>query len=266
MSTADRHAQDDERRVLDDAARADFRARYGDVDLGPICVIVAAYYEADSVGAVVRAVDPESLGMRVTTLVVDDGSDDGTAEAAEAAGAFICRFDTNRGQGAALRCGYAIAVEHGARYLVSLDADGQYDPAEIPRLVQPLVDNEVDFVSGSRRLGATHQGDAVREAGVVVYAGLIWLLTGRRITDPSFGLRAMTAEVARSVPLRQPQFQAAELLVGAAMRGFRTAERPGVMRARRAGSSHKGSNLTYAYHFGHVVLSTWYRERRRRER
>jgi hypothetical protein len=93
-----------------------------------------------------------------------------------------------------------------------------------------------------------------------VYAALISVLTGCHVTDPSFGLRAMRAEVPAAVSLRQPQYQAAELLVGAIMKGFRTAERPATMRPRTGGRSHKGSNLVYGWHFGTVIVSTWYRE------
>jgi hypothetical protein len=94
-----------------------------------------------------------------------------------------------------------------------------------------------------------------------VFARLITLLTGRRVTDPANGLRAMRAEVAARVRLRQPQYQAAELLIGAIMAGFRTTEVPTTMRERAAGTSKKGRNLLYGVRFGRVVVGTWWRER-----
>jgi glycosyltransferase involved in cell wall biosynthesis len=247
-------------------ARASFDERYAGASLGPICVIVPSYLEAGSIGPVLAEVPTTVAGLPVRTLVVVDGDDDGTGEIASGAGAFVCIMPENRGQGAVLRFGYRLATEHGARYLVSLDADGQYDPAEIPGLLTPIIDGEADFVSGSRRLGSTYVGDGFRRVGVVVYAALMRLLTGQRITDPSFGLRAMRSEVAAAVPLRQPQFQAAELLVGAACHGFRVLERPGRMRARSAGESRKGNDLVYGYRFGRVLATTWWRERRHRPR
>jgi glycosyltransferase involved in cell wall biosynthesis len=201
-------------------------------------------------------------GSRVTTLVVVDGEDDGTSAVAVARGAFVCVMPVNQGQGAVLRFGYGLAADHGAHIVVSLDADGQYDPAEIPALVAPILAGDADFVSGSRRLGSTYTGDGFRRLGVIVYAALMRLVTGQRITDPSFGLRAMRAEVPADVPLHQPQFQAAELLVGAALRGFRIAERPGVMHRRSAGESRKGNDIIYGMRFGRVLLGTWWRERR----
>ena len=133
----------------------------------------------------------------------------------------------------------AFAADAGATYVVTTDADGQYDPADIPALLAPIVADRADFVSGSRRLGHTYRGDGFRQLGVVFYAGVIRILTRQHITDPSFGLRAMRVEVPMSVTLNQPQFQASELLIGAALRGFRIAEVPAAMRARAAGTSRK---------------------------
>jgi glycosyltransferase involved in cell wall biosynthesis len=242
-----------------------FAVRYGHRSFGPLFVIVAAYREAGSIGAVLAAVPDEVGGSAVSTIVVDDGSDDGTADIAEASGAYVCRSFANRGQGAALRLGYQVAVAHGAAYVATIDADGQYDPRELEALLDPILDERADFVSGSRTLGRTYQHDWIRRLGVVIYAALIRVLTGAPVSDPSFGLRVMRSEVVDTVTLRQPQFQAAELLIATAMRGFRITERPGIMRERTAGASRKGPNLVYGYRFGSVVVSTWWRERRRRQ-
>ena len=104
----------------------------------------------------------------------------------------------------------------------------------------------------------------MRATGVVVFGALISVLTGQRITDPANGLRAMRAEVTAEVELRQPQYQATELLIGAALRGFRVAEVPVVMYQRRAGTTKKGGNLAYGARVGRVIVGTWWRARRRR--
>jgi hypothetical protein len=246
---------------LDRADCDAFDARYRPAHLGPVAVVVPAYREASTIAAVVRGVPANIGGLAAWTLVVIDGDVDQTAEEAAAAGAYVCATATNRGQGAALRLGYHVAVDCGATYLVTLDGDGQYDAADIGPILDPVVTGQADFVSGSRRLGHNGVGDLVRSSGVVCFAIALRVLTGRRVTDPAFGLRAMRADVAVSVPLRQPQYQATELLVGAIMRQFRTAERPATIRARRAGRSHKGSNLHYGWQFGRSMLSTWRRER-----
>ena len=250
--------------AIDTAAGREFADRYGNPNLGPVCVVIAAYREAQTIGLVLDEIPTTAHGLPIATLVVDDGSDDATANVAETHGAYACRPDVNRGQGAALRLGYRLAARHGAEYVVTTDADGQYDSNEIAALLAPILDGRADFVSGSRRLGSTYQGVSFRNLGVIVYARLVSLLTRHRITDPSFGLRAMRVEVPASLVLRQAQFQASELLIGAATRGFRLAEVPATMRPRAAGHSRKGNDLGYGARFGWVVVSTWWRERNQR--
>lgn len=257
-----REAGDDA--AVDAAAIADLRAHHDRPDLAPLCVVIAAYDEEDAIGGVLDAIPDTVAGLQVDTLVVVDGARDATAPVARRHGALVAECPTNRGQGAALRLGYRIALEGGARYIATLDADGQYDPAELEVVVGPLVADEADFVTGSRRLGQEVTTDGFRRAGVRVFARLVSLLTGQRITDTSNGLRAMRAEVAGAVELRQPQYQASELLIGVLARGYRVVERPTTMRDRAAGVSKKGHNLLYGVRYGRVVVRTWWRERRRR--
>lgn len=248
---------------IDDVAIAEFRAEHGH-ELPPIAIVIAAYNEEAGIGGVVRAIPPVIEGIPTATVVVVDGSTDDTAAEARKAGALVCDVPVNRGQGAALRLGYRIAREGGAEYIVTTDADGQYDPADIPRILAPVLRGEADFATGSRILGRQETHDRIRRLGVHVFARLISWMTGQRITDTSFGLRAMRAEVTGAVELRQPQYQASELLIGVISRGYRVTEVPATMRLRVAGTTKKGGNLVYGYRYSRVVLGTWLRERRRR--
>ena len=243
-----------------------FRDDHPGLALPPVVVLVPAYEEAATVGAVVSSVPPTMAGLQTAVLVVDDGSADETGARARAAGALVCRLPVNRGQGAAFRVGYGLAVEHGARYLATLDADGQWAAGDLPRLVEVVASGRADLVSGTRRRAEQRDPErwSVRGAGVVVFAGLIRALTGARVTDPANGLRVMTAEVASGVELAQPQFQAAELLVSALCRGFRYAEVPVAHERRRAGASKKGGSLSYGWRFSRALVGTWWRERHRR--
>ena len=249
---------------VDDEAAAHFAAQLGGRQLQPLAVVIAAYNEAEAIGSVLRQLPVEVCGLAVDVVVVVDGATDATAEVAHEHGALVCDVADNRGQGAALRLGYRLARTHGARFIATLDADGQYDPAQLALVMAPLVDGSADFVTGSRRLGTAHTTDRVRSAGVVVFGALISLLSRQRITDPANGLRAMRAELTGQVELRQPQYQATELLLGAAMRGFRVVEVPVTMYQRTAGSTKKGGNAAYGARVGRVIVGTWWRERRRR--
>jgi glycosyltransferase involved in cell wall biosynthesis len=242
-----------------------FVDQVGDRQLGPLVVVIAAYNEQDAVGAVVRGVPRQVCGLDTDVIVVDDGSTDQTASEARAAGALVCDIPVNRGQGAAFRLGYRLAAEHGAEYIATLDGDGQFDPAQLDRVVGPLLDDHADLVNGSRRLGETYNTDRFRNLGVVVFGAVITVLTRHRITDPANGLRAMRVAVPLTVPLEQPQYQTSELLIGAILHGFRVVEVPATMYQRQAGSTKKGPNLAYGLRFGRVIARTWWRDRARKD-
>ncbi|SDK09156.1 Glycosyl transferase family 2 [Actinopolyspora mzabensis] len=249
---------------VDEDALADYAARYGDHRFAPVVVLIAAYNERDAIPAVLEGIPGSSCDLDVDTLVVVDGASDDTADVAVRHGAYTCVAGTNRGQGAALRLGYRLAAERGASYVVTTDADGQYEIDELPRLLRPIVDDEADFVTGSRRLGSSENPQLLRRLGTYVFAWLVSMMTGQRITDTSFGFRAMRVEVANSVRLEQQQYQSSELLVGVLARGYRVREQAMTMRQRVAGVSKKGNNVLYGYRYSRVVLGTWLRERRAR--
>ncbi|MFN2479137.1 MAG: glycosyltransferase family 2 protein [Pseudonocardiaceae bacterium] len=252
--------------AVDSATVREFARTEGEVTFAPVVVIIAAYNEESCIGAVLAAVPPVSCGMPVDTLVIVDGCTDGTAEVARRHGARVCALSRNRGQGASLRLGYALARRGGAQYVVTTDADGQYDMAELPLLLQPLIDDEADFVTGSRALGRRETSDPVRHLGVHVFAALASALTRQRLTDTSFGFRAMRAEVTEAVTLVQAQYQASELLLGVISHGYRVLEQPMTMLGRTAGKTKKGNNLVYGMRYARVLVGSWSRESRARRR
>jgi glycosyltransferase involved in cell wall biosynthesis len=239
-----------------------FRRHHAGVKLAPVVIVIPAFNEEGAIGAVLEAVPRKACGLTVDTIVVDDGSSDGTAQVAREAGVYVAALEQNSGQGAALRLGYRIAREHGAQYIVTLDADGQWDPADVSRILEPILADEADFVLGSRVLGRAETDDVFRHAGVKVFALLVRLLTGVRVTDTSSGVRAFRVEVTATVRQEEPQYQASELLVGAICQGYRIAERPVVMRKRTAGKSKKGHNFLYGLRYGRTLLHTWWRDHR----
>ena len=245
-----------------DAALRDFEAAHPGLRWPPVVVVIAALDEEGGIGAVVSDVPAEACGLEVATLVVDDGSSDATGEVARRHGAHVVRLKRNCGHGIALRVGYQLAREHGAEYIVTLDGDGQWNPVELPIVLEPVVRGEADFVIGSRVLGGAEAQNRLRGTGVHVFAALVRMLTGVRVTDTSSGFRALRAEVTATVRQEQVQYQTSELLIGAIFHGYRIAERPIVMRRRVAGESKKGPNALYGLRYARVILRTWWRERR----
>jgi glycosyltransferase involved in cell wall biosynthesis len=246
-----------------DAAAA-FRAAHPPRTGAPLAVVIPAYNEEPTVQEVVAEIPSEAAGLHTEVIVVVDGARDATAGKAAAGGALVCDVPVNRGQGAVLRLGYWLARARGAQIITTIDADGQYEPEEIGRVVEPILAGRADFVSGSRRLGAELTTDRVRHLGVIVFGALISVLVRRRITDPACGIRAMRADVTAAVTLEQPQYQASELMISAALHGLRLAEVPTTMRDRgaHATGTKKGRNLGYGVRFARAAIHTWRRDRR----
>jgi glycosyltransferase involved in cell wall biosynthesis len=263
--------------AIDDAALAAFTEAYQGkaTDLPPVAIVIAAYNEEGAIGPVIRELPAQACGLATTAIVVCDGCKDNTADEAREAGAMVCEVPVNRGQGAALRLGYRLAREGGATFIVTTDADGQYNPAEIEAVLAPVANGEADFATGSRRLGSQETKDAVRRAGSWFFATTLSVLTGQKISDTTFGLRAMRAAVTGAVSLEQPQYQSSELLIGVITHGYKVVEVPATIHKRRVGESKKGANPLYNLHlpgvnnffyglrFARVIYGTWWRERQR---
>jgi glycosyltransferase involved in cell wall biosynthesis len=244
-----------------DNARSEFEIRYPRARFGPVVAVIAAYEEERNIGDVLKAM-PSFVGdLEVSTLVVADGGTDKTAEVALDAGVLTCVLPVNLGHGAALRLGYRLALEHGARFVVTLDADGQNDPTELGAMVQPLLDDTADFVIGSRRLGTDQTTDLLRQTGVRVYAWVLNAIVTQRLTDSSSGYRAFRAELIEDIlpHLLEDQYQTAEVVITAASRGWRIVEQPTVWHPRASGSSKKGSNLVFGAQYARVILTAWLR-------
>jgi glycosyltransferase involved in cell wall biosynthesis len=260
------HTDPERARRIIAASRRIFDERYPGLKLSPVVGLICAYEEQANIGAVLAAMPTEACGLALSTLVVVDGGDDRTDEVALDAGAITFVLQDNLGQGYALRVGYSLAIELGASYVVTLDADGQNDPAEIPVMLAPLLDDEADFVVASRRLGQDTTSDRFRKAGVHVFSYVISFLGGTKLTDTSNGYRALRVLMLEDVAhrLRQAQYQTAELLITAMLRGWRVTERPTLWLPRASGTSKKGRNYLFGLRYARVVASTWWRERKGR--
>jgi hypothetical protein len=226
---------------------------------GRIAVVVPAYNEADSVGEVLDRIPAEVCGQPTATLVVDDGSRDGTDEVARVHGARVARHVINRGGGAALRTGYRLMADSGASIVVTLDADGQHRPEEMERLVEPVLSGEVDVAHGSRVLGEAEPNHRARELGIVFFNRVVSLITRTRVSDCSNGYRAVRAEVLPQLVLRQEQFHTSEFLIEAIKRGIPAKEVPVTVDQRTHGHSKKPAVVRYGVGFANAIVRTWLR-------
>ncbi len=224
-----------------------------------VAVLVPAYNEADNVGAVLDRIPAEVCGVQTAVLVVDDGSRDGTDEVAGAHGAIVARHVINRGGGAALRTGYRLLADSGARIVVTLDADGQHLPEEMERLVRPVLEGEVAMAHGSRVLGTAERNHPAREAGIVFFNKVVSLITRTHVTDCSNGYRAVRADVLPQLVLRQEQFHTSEFMIEAIKRGIPAKEVPVTVVSRLSGHSKKPAVVRYGMGFANAIVRTWLR-------
>ncbi|MGP7960377.1 glycosyltransferase family 2 protein [Sanguibacter sp. A247] len=172
-------------------------------------LVVPLYNEAAVVGEVVRDVLPTFPHV----VCVDDGSSDGSAEAARAAGARVLEHPVNLGQGAALQTGISYALSRGARYVVTFDADGQHRVEDALAMVDLARAEDVAIVFGSRFLDDRTQAGLLKRLVLKIAVWFTNQSTGLRLTDAHNGLRVMRADAARGVHLRQDRMAHASEIV-----------------------------------------------------
>ncbi len=191
-----------------------------------------AYNEGDSITDVlgdVRKHLPEA-----DVVVIDDGSTDDTAAVARAAGALVLQMPFNLGVGGAMQTGYLYASQRGYDVAVQLDGDGQHPAEEARRLIEEIDRQNVDLLIGSR-MGpdSDYHFPFMRRVGIGLIAAIVWLVTGRKIADPTSGFRAASRRMMRFFARHYPQSylgDTVEALVMAARHGMRIGQTPVRMR------------------------------------
>jgi glycosyltransferase involved in cell wall biosynthesis len=158
--------------------------------------LVPAYQAADTVGEVARG----ALRHVRRVLVVDDGSTDDTGARASCAGAEVLRLERNSGKGAALRAGLEKLLASGATHVAFLDADGQHDPQDLPRLLAAAREGD-DFVIGSR-MANPEATPAVRYRTNEIGSRILTRMTGREVEDGQSGYRVIAADLLRRLKLK----------------------------------------------------------------
>jgi glycosyltransferase involved in cell wall biosynthesis len=216
--------------------------------------IVPAYNEEGSIGAVVDEIRAVDADMEV--VVIDDGSRDRTAEAAEAKGARVLRLPFNLGIGGAVQTGYRYAHEQGFDLALRVDGDGQHDPSWFAVLAKPVLDGHADVAVGSRFIGRKgYRSSRSRRQAIRILAWTVTVLVGGRVTDPTSGFQVANrrgiALFAGDYPHDYPEVEATVLVAKA---GLRRVEVPVEMRERSAGRSSIGT-VRSVYYMVKVMLA-----------
>lgn len=210
-----------------------------------LVVMLPAYNEEKTIGNVISKI-PRNCADSIKILVIDDGSNDKTAESAVAAGADkIIIHKTNRGLGITFKDGINEALKMGADIIVNIDADGQFNPNDIPKLIRPIIDNKADMVTCSRFKNPKliPQMPKLKLIGNKIFAKLLNLLLNRNYYDTQCGFRAYSKEAALNLTLFGKYTYTQEVFIDLIKKGFRIIEIPCKVIGQRQGQSRVVKNV-----------------------
>ena len=200
--------------------------------------VVPAFNEQQNVGRVIEEIRAFDPGLDI--VVVDDGSVDSTAAVARQHGAVVLRLPFNLGIGGAVQTGFRYAFEHGYELAVRVDGDGQHDPAQLDRVIAPVLAGEADIAVGSRFVEEAqgYRSSRSRRVGIRLLALVVSRIVGRRVTDTTSGFQALNrrgiALFARDYPHDYPEVEATVMV---SKHRLHSVEVPVSMRERSSGRS-----------------------------
>lgn len=221
--------------------------------MGRVVAVVPAWNESGVIGKVVEEI--RSFDPTIDVVVIDDASTDDTAAVAESGGATVLRLPFNVGIGGAVQTGFRYALEQGYELAVRLDGDGQHDPSEIAKILGPIEAGDADLVIGSRFVDsdAAYRPPFARRVGIRVFARLVSVLGGQRVTDTTSGFVALDRVGIELFAAEYPHdYPEVEATLVALRSGLRLAQVQVKMRERTIGTS----SITFVQSLYYIVKVT----------
>ncbi len=237
----------------------------------PLLIIIPAYNEEKNIGTLLEKLNQTETAAQADILVIDDASTDRTAQIAQDMGCAVVTNIYNLGYGSGLQIGYKYALKHDYDFVIQMDADGQHDVCNVDLLYRKLLERDaagdrLDIILGSRFLkdSITYQVSMPRKIGSKVFRFLIFLGTGRRITDPTTGLQGLSRQAFSfyaGFNRFDDQYPDANMLMQMLLLGFRVGEVPAVMHPRTEGvSMHSGLRpVLYMFRMTFSIIAAWVR-------
>jgi glycosyltransferase involved in cell wall biosynthesis len=227
-----------------------------------LLVSLPALNEERTIGEVIAAIPSEIPGVsKIEVLVVDDGSTDNTAAVAAEAGAHVIQHDRCRGVGAAFQTALDYATERGVGLILTIDADGQFNPADIPKLVAPVVAGEADVSTASRfkDRSLTPEMPWIKRWGNRKMSQLVSRLAGQKFYDVSCGMRCYNQHALLSLNLMGTFTCTQEVILNLSFKGFKIVEIPIPVRGERAhGKSRIADDLwRYAFMTSRIIFRAY---------
>lgn len=215
-----------------------------------LIVIIPAYNEEGTIGEVIGKI-PKKLGgiSSIEVIVIDDGSTDRTVEIAKKAGAIVYSHSLNKGVGEAFFTGIKQALKMKADVIVNMDADGQFNPLDIPQLIKPILENKADMVTASRFLdkNLVPKMPFFKKIGNRIFTKMISNLTKQKFTDTQCGFRAYSKDAALNLNLFGKFTYTQEAILDLANKGLRIKEVPLKVRGQREKGESKVVKSIFSY-------------------
>lgn len=227
-----------------------------------LVIIIPCFNEEQTIAKVIVSIPSNIIGItKKLIVVVDDGSTDNTAKKAEEAGAIVVSHKKNTGVGEAFKTGITKALRLGADVVVNMDGDGQFNPLDIEKLIQPIINHTADFTTASRFFDKSYYPimPKVKFIGNKLMASLISGLVRQKFYDVSCGFRAYSNETLLKINLFGQFTYTQESFIDLAFKGLKMQEIPIHVRGQREyGKSRVASNLfKYAFQTSKIILRTF---------
>lgn len=200
-------------------------------------IIIPAYNEGENIEKTIKTIQENAQGFDY--IIINDCSTDNTRDICEEKGYNFINLPINLGIGGAVQTGYLYGYEEGYDMAVQVDGDGQHDPKFLSVMADYLEKNKLDMVIGSRFIEKEgFQSSGARRMGIKYFTCLIKLLTGKKITDPTSGLRMVNREVMKIFAYDYPKdYPEPESVVAILRKNKKVEEIPVIMKAREGGVS-----------------------------
>jgi glycosyltransferase involved in cell wall biosynthesis len=219
-----------------------------------ILIIIPVFNEEETLRSVISGI--RASLPQADILVVNDGSTDSTGNIAREEGVLVLEHPYNMGIGATMQTGFLYALRNGYDLAIQVDGDGQHHPEFLPSLIKPLLAGQSNLVIGSRYLwDGGFKSTFPRKLGIKFFSSLVWIFTGKRVTDPTSGFRAVDRKTLELFSEEYPpDYPEVEALISAYNKGLHFQEIPVTMRNRQGGASSIGI-LSALYYMVKVTLS-----------
>jgi len=202
-----------------------------------LLIIIPAYNESGNIEKTIKMIKDET--PEFDYVIINDCSTDHTLEICRKNSFNVIDLPINLGIGGAVQTGYQYAIQEGYQYAVQVDGDGQHNPEYIKNMLQRIKEDQVDMVIGSRFIeNQGFQSSFMRRIGITFFEKLIKLLTGKRVTDPTSGLRVVNRSIIEIFAKHYPSdYPEPETIVSLLVSGYKVEEMPVLMNEREHGTS-----------------------------